>query len=95
MRPQYAIAWRAGDGTRFVGRLVISPSDLQLDGTSTGPDREHRRLRIERDDIRRTSLERLGEGAAVRIQTAEDFHTVEMLAGGRGMARELLEGLGR
>ena len=92
---QYAIAWQADDGVRFVGRLQILQSDLQLDGTSVGPDREHRQLQIARRNIRRASIERHGELAAVHIETAEDSHTVEVLTGGRGVARAVVEELAR
>ena len=92
---QYTIAWQADDGTRFVGRLMISPSDLQLDGTSIGPDREHRQLQIDRGNIRRASIERHGELAAVHIETAENSHMVEVLTGGRGVARAVIDELGR
>jgi hypothetical protein len=95
MPPQYAIAWQADDGVRFVGRLLISPSDLQLEGTSIGPNRERRHLRIDRREIRRASIKRLGEFAAVHIETAETSHTVELVTGGRGVARFVLDELGR
>jgi hypothetical protein len=93
MGSQYAIAWQADDGVRFVGRLLISPSDLWLDGTSVSPDREHRQLQIDRGNIRRTSIERHGELAAVHIETTGDFHMVEVLTGGRGVARAMLDEL--
>jgi len=95
MGTQYAIAWQTDDGVRFVGRLLISPSDLLLDGTSVSPDREHRQLHIARRAIRRTSIERHGELAAVHIETAQDSHTVEVLTGGRGVARAVVDELAR
>ena len=95
MGTQYAIAWQANDGIRFVGRLQISPSDLRLDGTSVSPEREHRQLQIARRNIRRASIERHGELAAVHIETAEDSHTVEVLTGGRGVARAVVDELAR
>jgi len=95
MGTQYAIAWQTDDGVRFVGRLLISPSDLLLDGTSVSPDRERRLLQIDRRNIRQTSIERHGELAAVHIETAEESHTVEVLTGGRGVARAVVDELGR
>jgi hypothetical protein len=95
MGTQYAIAWMADDGVRFVGRLQISPSDVRLDGTSVGPDRERRQLEIDRANIRRASIERHGELAAVHIETAVDSHTVEVLTGGRGVARAMVDELAR
>jgi hypothetical protein len=85
----------ADDGVRFVGRLQISPSDVRLDGTSVGPDRERRQLEIDRANIRRASIERHGELAAVHIETAGDSHTVEVLTGGRGVARAMVDELAR
>jgi hypothetical protein len=94
MGTQYAVAWQADDGVRFVGRLLISPSKVRLDGTSVSPDREHRQLQIDRGSIRRASVERHGELAAVHIETTKSSHAVEVLTGGRGIARAVVDELG-
>ena len=64
------------------------------DRATPSQNRQRRQLQIDRRNIRRASIERHGELAAVHIETAEDSHTFDVMTG-RGVARAVLDELGR
>lgn len=89
----HAIAWGNGDPTRYIGRLTLLPEHLELDGTTTTPDRKHGRADIRRDEVRSAVIVRSGELPAVRLSTAHGDYSIEFLTGGRGAALALVNEL--
>jgi hypothetical protein len=89
MVSQYAIAWKDSAGVRRVGRLVLSQTEVTLDGTETAPPRRRARVQTDRADVTAANVLRDGELPAVQIVTAAGILVVELVTGGRGAALAL------
>lgn len=89
MSTEYAIVWQDADDERFVGRIGVTGRELIMDGTATTPTREHRQIRMRQSDIAGVTVERVADGAGVRIEATSGVYLVELLAGGRGAALAL------
>ena len=90
---QYTIAWHDPTGIRVVGRLVLSPEGVTLEGTETAPPRRTALVHADRTSFGAARVVRHGELPAVQIDTADGPLVVELVTGGRGAALALVDEL--
>jgi hypothetical protein len=93
MGSQYTIAWHDPAGFRVVGRLVLSPESVTLEGTETAQPRRSALMRADRSSMRTARVVRNGELPAVQIETPSGPLVVELVTGGRGAALALVDEL--
>jgi hypothetical protein len=89
MGTQYVIAWTDEAGVRRVGRLVLSTTEVVLDGTETAPPRRRAQVHADRAGILSANVLRNGELPAVELVTPEETFRIELVTGGRGAALAL------
>jgi hypothetical protein len=93
MGSQYTIAWHDPAGIRMVGRLVLGPDRVTLEGTETAPPRRSALVSADRRSMSAARVVRNGELPAVQIETAHGPLVVELVTGGRGAALALVDEL--
>lgn len=93
----YAVKWREPDGGTFVGRLVLGPRNLRLDGRTTGADGPSVKRQFDYDELRGLQIgsrtDRLDGRPAIVVDRADGRYLVADAGMGIPIVHELVERL--
>ena len=96
----YAVTWREPDGQMFIGRLVLGPRALRLDGRRRGADGPSVERRFGYEELRSLRIgnrgaDRLEGRPSLVVERADGSYLVANAGTGAPIVQELVERLSR